>query len=386
MPVSSPHPADLRSPAPARTAGRSEGLGLGWFVWGAAALGALAFSVWWLVGGPAAPAPVTQETPAPTTVPTPTAAARVSVAPAEPAPSAAPAGAPATCPLLATPQAAPVAGAFVSPNWYEGAGGYEAARRDQDMRCVPTFVYVFTDWCPYCRAFERDLLNAPEVEHFLRDAVVKLRVNPEQSADQRALAERLGAHSYPRLLLLLDGEEPRPVSRQVERDGGAAMRSPAEFVAEIERVRDSLLGGRIRRARALWQSGDAPAAIALIDRVLALRPDLAAAHVERALAQDQRQATDEALDDLRRAYTVDAQQEAVFLALDQVLARRQRWDETAACWTQLLQQQPRNAGALLGRSVALARKGERERAAADARESCALGEPRACALLGSLGR
>lgn len=137
----------------------------------------------------------------------------------------------------------------------------------------------------------------------------------------------------------------------------------------------------MREARAQWQRGEATAAVAHLDALIALRPGMLAAHTERALANAELNATDAALDDLRRATDIDPGQMAILDVLDRVLARQQRWDEIAACWTRMIELHPDNAHARLARGGAYSRKGDRLRALADAREACRLGEPRACELL-----
>src|SRR5215831_3844584 len=67
----------------------------------------------------------------------------------------------------------------VSGTWYEGSDGYEAAdglRRAQHSAII---VYFYTDWCPYCKKLDRDLLPTPEMSEFLR-SVIKVRINPEK--------------------------------------------------------------------------------------------------------------------------------------------------------------------------------------------------------------
>ena len=363
----------------------------GCLLWVAPVAIAVALSAWWLMRTPATapttPAQpselprVTSASPPITTVSTLPAVGK----PPSPTPSSSPAKA-ASCPLSAEPKSPPPSTALISPNWYEGADGYERARRDHEPHRLPTFLYFFTDWCPHCRRFERELLTAPDVERFLRDQVVKVRVNPETNAEDRILADRFGVHGYPHVLLLGDDQTPRSLSTHVTRDGEAVLRSPEEFVAEIEKVLAQRVSGALHQARTQWQQGDAAGALAQLDEILAWRPPTVSLYVERALAHAAANATDAALDDLRRAAEIDAEEIRVFDTLDHILSHQERWGESAACWTRLLERQPTNPHALLQRGGASYRAGDLEHARADARAACRLGEPRACELVRQLDR
>jgi thiol:disulfide interchange protein len=134
----------------------------------------------------------------------------------------------ATLAAVLSPTPAPAAPP-VSPGWYEG-DQYEKARDEQEKTGAAMVLYVYTDWCPYCRAFEKGLLFTSEVERYLRDNVVKIRINPETSPAAAALARRLGAQGYPSFYLRRPG---RPPERVAVRAGGR-LKPPAEFVAELE--------------------------------------------------------------------------------------------------------------------------------------------------------
>jgi thiol-disulfide isomerase/thioredoxin len=388
MPVGTPSPRSPHYPrgrvAPRPTLRERAGC----LLWATICVGALAGAAWWMLQKPAT-TPVAQDPPSPTrdagsalntTSATPTTVLAPSDSPTvTPAPVVE-----ASCPLFTGPRPAPVSPLLISSSWYEGADGYARARRDHEPQRAPTLLYFFTDWCPHCRRFERELLTAPAVEQFLRDQVVKVRVNPETNADDRGLAEQFDVHAFPRLLLLVGGEQARRVATHVTRNGEATLRSPEEFVAEIERLLTRWADDELRAARSEWQRGEAAAALARLDALIALRPGVLAAHTERALANSEMNATDAALDDLRRAAEIDAGQIVIFDVLDRVLARQQRWacgNLVPTLLARVIELHPDSAHARLARGGAHSRRGDRLRALADAREACRLGEPRACELL-----
>lgn len=97
--------------------------------------------------------------------------------------------------------------------WYEGAGGLERAQGQiARMSPRPLVVYFHAGWCRYCRAFEADFLPDPLVRRFLSD-VFRVHVEPERSAEDRALAERFGVTGYPSFFVLRPGEQPSQARR-----------------------------------------------------------------------------------------------------------------------------------------------------------------------------
>lgn len=87
-----------------------------------------------------------------------------------------------------------------SASWYEGAWGYAEARREQQTSQSPLVVYFYTDWCSYCRSFNRDFLPSPEVQDFLSHTV-KVRINPEEGAAEEAISKLFGVSGYPAIFV-----------------------------------------------------------------------------------------------------------------------------------------------------------------------------------------
>ncbi len=97
--------------------------------------------------------------------------------------------------------------------WYEGAMGYERARRQlAQMSPRAMVVYFHADWCGYCARFEADFLPDPLMRRFLSD-VFRVHVNPERSPEDKALAERFGVRGYPSFYVLRPGEQPGQARR-----------------------------------------------------------------------------------------------------------------------------------------------------------------------------
>ena len=179
-------------------------------------------------------------------------------------------------------------------------------------------IYVYTDWCPYCREFERDLLDTRAVEAYLRDEVVKVRVNPETSAGARALANELGVEGYPTVLVMTPGGRPDRMGLRVN----GRLRPPSDFIADID--------GRMKGQSARWWTK-------------ASRCSSKASRAGDGRA-GRRHPPAAPTTPLLQRHRADAR-------------RAERWDEVVACWTSFLGRNPSHAQAYLARANALAAAG-----------------------------
>lgn len=138
--------------------------------------------------------------------------------------------------LLAGDQGAWGASSFA--NWLSGAKGYEQAL-EQRGASRAILLYFYTDWCPYCQRFNREIVPSAEMHEYLRHAIA-VRVNPETGTQERALAAQFRVSGYPTIFVIPPGTD-RPQEMAVSRD------SPAEFVAACEAAgnthRDTLSAG-----------------------------------------------------------------------------------------------------------------------------------------------
>lgn len=94
--------------------------------------------------------------------------------------------------------------------WQTAESGLGPAQQLAARDGRPLLVYVYTDWCRYCRELEANWLQHPDVDRILARSVVRVRVNPERSDTERALSQEFGVRSYP-TLLLVEGRQSRRV-------------------------------------------------------------------------------------------------------------------------------------------------------------------------------
>ncbi len=118
--------------------------------------------------------------------------------------------------------------------WYEGADGLVEALEVRQRDRLPLFLYIYTDWCPYCRQFERELLTDRDVDSYL-DALLAVRMNPESGARESQLARRFGVRGYPTLVMYgADGETASFVERMEVVDGEPRLMSGRAFLRALD--------------------------------------------------------------------------------------------------------------------------------------------------------
>jgi thiol-disulfide isomerase/thioredoxin len=182
--------------------------------------------------------------------------------------------------------------------WSEGANGFRSASNEQRASGSPMLLYFRTDWCPYCKQFDREVLPASGVSAAIAPAV-KVRIDPEKGVDEEAIAKKFGVTGYPTLLLVAkDGAAPVHLSTGVTR--GRDSSEPATFAKS---VRGHLTYAWDSEAISNMNSGRLDDAIHGADLLLAFDPKYSngRAYYLRALAFHKKGALPEALRDYRAA-------------------------------------------------------------------------------------
>jgi tetratricopeptide (TPR) repeat protein len=292
----------------------------------------------------------------------------------------APAATSTTPALVEEAPGAPPAPLPVSAQWYEGADGYRRAQEEQRRTRAAMLVYFRVDWCPYCQRLDREVLPAAAVSRFLA-GVVKVRVNPERSAPDRALAQSYGADRFPSVFVI-----PRPEARPekisaLSRSGDEAIDVTADkFVQACTKVGLGQSLELISGAAAKLSGGDLAGARADLDRAIDLDPQSASAHRWRGYAEARAGDPGKAAGFFRRAIELDPRDPFPYWQLVALHGRAGQLDEAITLLTRLLDvAPPEDRGlAFAQRAYAHQQKGEAARAAADYDEACRLGQTRTC--------
>ena len=99
-------------------------------------------------------------------------------------------------------------GRYSATTWYEGEGGYRAAVRAAQDYGAPLIIYFRTDWCAFCRDVDNNLLPQSAAVAAMRE-FVKVRINPDKGAAEKALFDSFNATGYPTFLVQPPGQRAR---------------------------------------------------------------------------------------------------------------------------------------------------------------------------------
>lgn len=136
--------------------------------------------------------------------------------------------------------ASDTASGFRPETWLQGADGLvEALRRSDEGDPRAVVVYFYTDWCGYCRQFERELLGTPPVAELL-SGLLAVRLNPEAGALERSIADYYSVNGYPAFFVQRRGSRAMTrLDRTVaEEGGGPRLMRPSEFVGAVTEAID----------------------------------------------------------------------------------------------------------------------------------------------------
>jgi thiol-disulfide isomerase/thioredoxin len=126
-------------------------------------------------------------------------------------------------------------GKFDASAWRQGADGLYSALASikEKPASPPLVVYFYTDWCGYCRQFERDLLGTEPVQQYL-GGVIAVRINPEKGPRERQIADYYGVSGYP--AFFVHSQRSKTLSR-IERmklvQGQPRLMAPDEFISVL---------------------------------------------------------------------------------------------------------------------------------------------------------
>ena len=123
---------------------------------------------------------------------------------------------------------------FDGESWMQNADGLYEAIRAIEEKPQPMVVYFYTDWCGYCRQFERELLGTPEVKEYFSN-VLTVRINPESGTQERQVANYYGVEGYPGFFVHSGSSKTlSKVERMVLEGGQPRIMVPGEFIDAVE--------------------------------------------------------------------------------------------------------------------------------------------------------
>ena len=167
----------------------------------------------------------------------------------------------------------------------------------------------------------------------------------------------------------------------LERDGSVKRLTAATDAASGQ---EPSPGTPLEKADALYRQGDFPAALAVYDQILAQDHSRSEAHYGHGATAWKLGQEERALADLKECIRLDPSRAEAYRLFDQILSRRQAWDEIIDAWSLLIRVEPGNAQAYVERGGAYYHKRDLAAARADAEKACALGSGQGCDIVARL--
>ena len=125
---------------------------------------------------------------------------------------------------------------FDPATWLQDSDGMFEAIRSIEEESKPMVVYFYTDWCGYCRQFERELLGTPEVKEYFSE-ILAVRINPENGDQEREIAAYYGVSGYPGFFVHSGASRTLSrVDRMLVEDGQPRLMVPEEFIAACQQA------------------------------------------------------------------------------------------------------------------------------------------------------
>lgn len=84
--------------------------------------------------------------------------------------------------------------------WDEGAGSYDSIKARAKNYDAPFIVYVHVAWCGWCKKLDA-LLDDPDFDK-LFDRKLAVKINPDNSPEEKKIAKDLGVKGYPSMYII----------------------------------------------------------------------------------------------------------------------------------------------------------------------------------------
>ena len=288
--------------------------------------------------------------------------------------------APAPVPILEIAPPAPAPRRSVSARWYEQADGHREALEEQRRSNAPMLIYFRVDWCPYCQRMDSAVVSHSGVVRALSE-IVKVRINPEKSPADRALADRYGVKGYPSVFVSPAPGAPAAAVASFTRTGKEDIEVSAErFLKSIEGVGPEQAQTLIHEGSTKSQRGDLAGAKQDLDRAIELDPRNGLAHYWRGRVAAQAGEPGAAVGYFKQAAALDPKNAFAHAELGGLYARNGQWDQAIAAFSDLIAVDPGwQGGAAFGmRGSAYRQSGNHQSAATDHAEACRRGHRRSC--------
>lgn len=115
--------------------------------------------------------------------------------------------------------------------WLKDRNGYQIASDASAKTNTPVLVYVYTDWCGYCKRLEQNYFADKAVQGTLAK-FIKVRLNPEHSSADQQLFKTWGGSGYPTLYVQYPGQTPGRIPQPAARSSATGKEA---FILMLEK-------------------------------------------------------------------------------------------------------------------------------------------------------
>jgi thiol-disulfide isomerase/thioredoxin len=151
-------------------------------------------------------------------------------------------------------------------DWHEGADGYAEVLAKAKEGDRPFLLLFSADWCGYCKRLKKHYLDVSPFEDLVAD-YLRVEIEPERGAPERAVAKAYGVTGYPTFLVLF-ADQAKPYRISPFSKGGD--RTPEELTDDLK---EALAWSYCTRGVSFWQGREHRRSLPFFEAALALLPD-----------------------------------------------------------------------------------------------------------------
>lgn len=122
--------------------------------------------------------------------------------------------------------------AVVKNYWYHDAYGYEQVKTKAVNESKPFVVFIYTDWCVYCKSLNKEYMSHHAVTKSLSSAYL-VKLNPEKNDANKKIAEYFETSGYPNFRIVYPNGKSRKL-HPFKKNG--VKWTPAEFASRIDKA------------------------------------------------------------------------------------------------------------------------------------------------------
>lgn len=158
---------------------------------------------------------------------------------------------------------------YVFPAWNEGSSGYELSLLEAERDEKPSILYLYIEPSLWCDKFNKDYLDAPEVEKFLAE-FPKAAVNTDGGDAESEMTKKFGAVNFPAFFILIPSFDIKP--ERIHPFSQKGNMSVSEF---LQSLKDFMTSHYNQKAYSYYEDKDYDNAIKYFEMSIEIDPEKA---------------------------------------------------------------------------------------------------------------